>query len=126
MKVLFDIFPARVRVVPAGDVSRALAASELNTYTVEFGRAVDRVRVVLTDDRLLIAADSDTGPVLIFREHYDQDSLYWPKSNSEQKSVISVSGKLILVQHDPNCGCGSRLRSWNPYRTIMSEQDPAS
>jgi hypothetical protein len=124
-KILYDLFPARVRVVPATDVAAALAASELNTYTRAFGRAVDKVRVVLTDQHLLIAADADAGPVLIFRERYDRDSLSWPRKNSEQKRLISESGKLVIVEHDPNCGCGSRLRSWNPYRTVMSEQDPS-
>lgn len=126
MKILHDLFPARVRVIPTSQVADALAASELNTYTIAFGRAVDKVRVVLTEEMVLVAADSDNGPLLIFRERYEKDSLDWPKKQSDQKRVASTSGKLIVIEHDPNCGCGSRLRGWNPYRTVMSERDPES
>lgn len=124
MKILYDLFPARVRAIPESQVANALAAAELNTYTLAFGRAVDKVRVVLTEELVLIAADADAGPVLIFRERYDKSSLIWPKKQAEQKRIISESGKLLVIEHDANCGCGSRLRAWNPYRTVMSERDP--
>ena len=123
MKILYDLFPARVRVVPAGDVPAALAASELNTYTRAFGRAVDKVRVVLTGELILVAADSDGGPLLIFRERYDRSTLDWPKARPAQKRIVSESGKLLVIEFDPNCGCGSRLRAWNPYRNVMSSRD---
>ena len=47
MKILHDLFPARVRVIPTSQVADALAASELNTYPIAFGRAVDKVRATI-------------------------------------------------------------------------------
>ena len=36
----------------------------------------------------------------------------------------TVSGKRFAFKKDTNCGCGSRLRSWNPYKTLSSIKDP--
>lgn len=126
MRILYDLFPSRVRVVPPDQREEALAASELNTFTVAFGRAVDRTRVIVTEKTVMVAADADGGPVLIFREKYDSATLVWSKKRSpkEVNRLVTLTGKLLIVQFSDGCGCGSRLRSWNPYQTVYSSGDP--
>jgi len=123
MKVLHDVFPARVRVI-APEAVPAEGLDELTVFSRDRRRMVDRVRVVVTEKTVLVAADSSDGPVLIFRELYAPESKVWSRSRKDTHRLLTVSGKLLLVAHDDSCGCGSRLRAWNPYRTVYSTRDP--
>lgn len=68
----------------------------------------------------MIAEDSPEGPKLVFRE-----KVLEIKQESKLTHLLTESGKIIVVTKDHNCGCGSRLRSWNPYGNyISSSQDP--
>jgi len=124
VRVLYDLFPARVRVIAPEQREAALAASELNTFTAAFGRAVDKTRVIVTEKTVMVAADADNGPVLIFREKYDPASLVWSRKAGSVNRLVTLTGKLLVVSANTSCGCGSRLRSWNPYRTVYSSGDP--
>lgn len=124
MKVLHDVFPARVRVVPADAVPAAEELGALTVFWREAGRMVDRVRVVVTEKTVMVAADSSSGPVLIFQERYRPESVAWSRSRKDTHRLVTESGKLLLVAHDASCGCGSKLRAWNPYRTVYSTKDP--
>ena len=80
-------------------------------------------RVVQTEDRIIIARDAPAGPVIIFDEPYSGT----PTWNGSEGTVEMVSGTRIEYKKDSACGCGSRLRSWNPYRNIVSSnQDPTA
>ena len=125
MHVVFDLFPARVLVIPPSDELNALNYEEIQVLSaVKSSRRVEAVRVVLTEATVMIAADSDTGPVLIFQEKYDPASLILSKNRSKPMRLRTLNGKVLVFQKDENCGCGSRLRSWNPYRTVYSTKDP--
>lgn len=123
MKIVHDLFPAKVRVSAeyrfADDIDSTPILEKKAT------RVVDAVRVVLLDNVVMIAADSHNGPMLIFREKYDPTTLLILKNSKEAESrVVTESGKLILFKKDENCGCGSKLRAWNPYGTVNSVKDP--
>lgn len=129
MKVLYDLFPARILVIPPGEdgapYEHPRGNDELTvTSAVPHGRRVDAVRVIVTDEMILIAGDSPTGPVLIFRERYDKATLDLQKLRKKISRLTTVQGKIVLLQKDENCGCGSRLRTWNPYGTVNSSKDP--
>jgi hypothetical protein len=122
MKVVCDLFPARIRVAPATTVVDPLTASLTARY--EGSRLVDAVRVVLTNDSILVAADSSDGPMLIFRDKYDPATLRLDRTGRTVSFLETTSGKKVIFEKDENCGCGSRLRSWNPYRIVGSSNDP--
>lgn len=125
MHVTFDLFPARVLVIPPGEELDALDYETLEFLTtVKSARRVEAVRIVITEATVLIAADSHTGPVLIFQEKYDPDSLILNRNRSKPMRLRTRNGKVLVFQKDENCGCGSRLRTWNPYRTVYSTKDP--
>jgi len=126
MKVIYDLFPARVRVCVGENVSDEEYETIGVMTRVQGSRLVDKVRVILTDVTIMIAADSDNGPMLIFRDRYIKESLSpeKPKPNRGVTRLKTETGKVIIMEKDANCGCGSRLRGWNPYNTAYSTNDP--
>lgn len=126
MKIVTDIFPAKT-VVIAPD--HGLTDAEYRALTIQntaaaTARRIDAVRVVVTDEIVMIAADTHGGPMLIFREKYvPQNSVIIKRS--ETSRLITESGKIVLFTKDDDCGCGSKLRAWNPYRTVYSAKDPS-
>lgn len=126
MKIHTDLFPAHVSVAPAtfqdGDLSLLQShPSQDGAFYLQTARVL-----VLTNDvdvlMVVIAQDSPDGAQIVFQESIDQ---YLPSPNPEEDAKIKTSsGKMLAFKKDTNCGCGSRLRSWNPYRTLSSTKDP--
>jgi hypothetical protein len=114
MKVVHDFFPATI-VAVAPRIVEDFTTVTTNRVDVPNGNMYfERVRVVVMqkDDGtniLMVAADHHTGPRLIF---------------SERLSNFNWSGKIIAFRYVQGCNCGSRLRSWSPYRTMDSIKDP--
>lgn len=118
MKVIYDLFPARVRVIPSERISREELSTTTVTTRIPDSRMVDAVRIVISDDTVMIAADSSNGPTLIFREKYSKEDLDLQKKPKSISRLTTSTGKMLIFEKDSNCGCGSRLRGWNPYRTL--------
>lgn len=118
MRVIYDLFPARVRVIPADSVTSSEFAEATVLTRIAGSRMVDAVRIVISDDTVMIAADSSQGPMLIFREKYSTENLDLKKDRKAFSRLVTDSGKMLVFHKDDNCGCGSRLRGWNPYRTL--------
>jgi len=128
MRVLHDLFPAFITVVPPNTVddfkSVAVKSSDLPTGA----RYLERVRIVVTSDDkgdiVMVAADHHTGPRLIFSERITD--LNWSGNKTDDSQLITESGKIIAFKYVKGCNCGSRLRSWSPYRTMDSIKDPTA
>jgi hypothetical protein len=124
MKIIYDLFPAQALVTAPNLVSRDIYA-ELQVTDIkrfEHSRRVEPVRIVLTEDMIMVAADGSNGPMLIFREKYLPDTLLLDKKGTTR--LITVNGKALAFRKDSGCGCGSMLRAWNPYKTLHSMKDP--
>lgn len=119
MRILKDVFPAHVAVAPAGLTDDV---TEVRSSPVSQGaHYVSKTRVVITEDHITVAADGPEGAVIIFYEKYVE---FVPAVDSKSDfRVITASGKIVAFKKDTNCGCGSRLRSWNPYKTLNSIKD---
>lgn len=98
--VRLDLFPA---VISTKDPANPLPNTQL-------GGVLDSKRVIVTDTKVLIFADSPTGPILL----HD-----WNLVDITGKSTvgwtIETEDRLILVRRSGGCGCGSRLRGLRPY-----------
>ena len=125
MKIIHDFFPSTVVAVPPNvienftDVTTAI-------QTPKGGRYLERVRtIVMQDDTskiLMVAADSSDGPRMIFSERLAD--LNWSGDKSKDSQALTRSGKIIAFKYVQGCSCGSRLRSFSPYRTMDSIKDP--
>jgi hypothetical protein len=115
MKVLKDIFPAHIAVVPAGFLEDIY---DLNSAPATEGAYyLATTRVIVTDEIIVVAQDSPEGAKIVFQEKYE---VFLTEGEFR---VVTVSGKMLAFKKDTNCGCGSRLRSWNAYKTIQSMKD---
>ena len=129
MKIVYDLYPARAVVIPSStEISNFSGISFNDARYLQNARKVGPIRIVITDEVIMIAADSHNGPMLIFQEKYDKSSLVLnkkaTKSSERESRLKTVSGKSVIFGKDDDCGCGSKLRAWNPYRTMYSIKDP--
>lgn len=119
MKVLADIFPAHLAVLAAGALDDVYDLSSKPPTPEAFYRST--TRVVVTDEAIFVAQDGPKGAQIIFQEKYE---LFLKAADLKSDyRIITKSGKMLAFQKDTNCGCGSRLRGWNAYKTISSIKD---
>lgn len=121
MKIKYDLFPAHVAAATPELLSDPLTLC--SKPTTEGAYYVQTARVIVTETHVLIAQDSPNGANVIFNEPYDSDNFYRSATPEEDSILITLSGKVLAFKKDTNCGCGSRLRSWNPYKTLYSIKD---
>lgn len=119
MKVTVDLFPSHFSVAPSGEyenVSELVAQPVKRSSNVFY---VSKTRIVLWSngefDFITVASDSPSGPQIVFQQKYVEMT-----ESSGVYRLLTLEGKMIAFEKDSNCGCGSRLRSWNPYRTLQS------
>ncbi len=118
-KIVLDRFPCHLAAAPSGQVEdvttlRSFEPTPGSTY-------LEITRVIVTDEMVIVAKDSPEGPQIVFREAYET---FIPSEKATEDSwVVTNSGKMLAFKKDTGCGCGSRLRGWNPYRTLNSIKD---
>lgn len=101
MNVISDVFPAYVTVTPPGENADSFPISES--------------RVVLTADRILVVKDHIDGPQVVFDQEIDPSDYV---KEGPQHEITTKAGLLLQWTKDSACGCGSRLRTWRPYRYL--------
>ena len=114
MRIQADVFPAIATLADPGSLD------DIETLLPRGGapkgsRKVDACRITVIDGLLLIAVDSPEGPRLVFKEKIE----FYEKKDRVHR-VKTETGKYVAFGKDNNCGCGSRLRTWNPYKNIMT------
>lgn len=118
-KIILDRFPCHLAAAPAGLLDEV---EELRSFEPTPGSTyLETTRIILTENQIFIAKDSPEGPKIVFQEKYDQ-AIVADKTTDDSR-VVTVSGKMIAFKKDTGCGCGSRLRGWNPYKTIGAMSD---
>lgn len=117
-KIIYDLFPAHVSAAPAGLILEPKEFTSLST--VEGTYQISTARVIVTETHILIAQDTPEGAQVVFNESYSTENFFKSPTPEQDSVVVTASGKVIAFKKDTNCGCGSRLRSWNPYKTLYS------
>jgi hypothetical protein len=119
MRIIEDIFPAHSSFAAPGTIDNieTLYANPEQENVYYVGTA----RVVLTETTIMVAIDSPEGAKIVFREEYETFLTNHP--NDPTYRLVTKSGKMVAFKRDSTCGCGSRLRSWNPYKTLGSSKD---
>lgn len=120
MKILQDVFPANFTITPPNLLTDVHDLSPISPPPG--GALVQTTRVIITETNITVAQDAPSGAQIIFNERYT--FFEKAKKDTETSYIITENGKFIAFRKDTNCGCGSRLRSWNPYKTLNSIRDP--
>lgn len=116
-----DAFPATL-VVTAPDFPVPVEDLRSSPPTPETA-FLNITRVVVSHDRVIVAVDHVDGPQVVFSEGIDPES-HHRGSNHIDSYVTTLTGKKLAWKRDPQCGCGSRLRSWRPFKIMGSSKDP--
>jgi len=124
MNARADVVPATVSIAPTGsDIEPFNLRSAPPTHG---SYPITIARVVIMNNRIIIAQDSGNGPQVVFSEGIDPLTYYKNPDKDRDSFVQTLSGKKIAFKKDSACGCGSRLRSWNPYGSgVSSIKDPS-
>lgn len=118
-----DVFPAMLAIAPPESETRATTLGTLPDTI----RVVEKVRVIVTLDRIVVFADSAKGPHVIFSERMD-DYVAPMKATRQtirtmgptEAQVTTSSGKTLAFRKAGGCGCGSKLKSFDPFPTLSS------
>jgi hypothetical protein len=74
-------------------------------------------RVIVTGERVTVFKDDTAGEAIDPTTHF--------KGSIHQDSYVqTVSGKKLSWRKDQACGCGSRLKSFRPFKYMSSSKDP--
>lgn len=117
MKKSFDIFPALLKIAPPGSLEDFRALTPVGAAP-DGTRRLDRCRAIMVGEKLFIAVDSPEGPELIFREKVADF-----ERTKDMVSVLTETGKILAIKKDQNCGCGSKLRGWDPFKSIAFSEE---
>ena len=114
MKIILDRFPCHLAAAPAGTYEDV---EELRSFEPTPGSTyMETTRIIMTESTIFVAKDGPEGPQIVFREKYDQAII--ADKVTDDSRIVTASGKMIAFKKDTGCGCGSRLRGWNAYKTI--------
>ncbi len=118
-RVLVDRFPCHLAAIAAGEIEDV---TTMQSFEPTKGSSyLEITRVIITDEQIVVAKDSPSGPQIVFQERYET---FIPSEKAiEDSFVVTSSGKMLAFKKDTGCGCGSRLRGWNPYKTLNSIKD---
>ena len=119
-----DLFPAYV-VIATADFPTPI--EEISSAPPTPGTAqITIARVVVSNTRIIVAQDGPQGPQIVYDEAIDPESHFKSASPLTLDSyVTTATGVKIVFKKDTACGCGSRLRSWNPTGGISTSiKDP--
>lgn len=119
----FDLFPAFIIFIPRDDAT-PLTGIKSDPPTPVGSHRLDKARVVVSDDQILVAVDSEIGPKVVFKQLIVPGSFIQAASKEQDSYVTTVDGVRLAFRKNTACGCGSRLRSWSPYRTLHSTKNP--
>lgn len=113
-----DIFPALVNLA-LGSHEVPVEELQATPYHDERVRQFNSARVTVLHGYVMIALEGYQGPKLVFREKAVQ--VFRNPTRSGLSWVVTETGKKLAIARDDACGCGSRLRSWNPERAVYGE-----
>jgi hypothetical protein len=122
LRITYDVFPARL-IVSAPNVYKSVhyfkLPEEKEPKSIPEGTFyVEVSRIVLTEDEVLVAVENEDGAQIIFRDKYDPLKLEKSTFLNPHNRLTTETGRMLIFEKDSTCGCGARLKSWNPYRTL--------
>lgn len=110
--VIYDLFPAEVTVTSK--------SPETGEYIESSAFIMPSARVVVTNEEVLVVIDAPMGPILALQMPYAPGNFDQAPKQSGVSTIETSTGQRLSFRKDESCGCGSRLRGWNPYSHIVA------
>lgn len=105
-----DLFPAVVSVYGPDFVNLADSPFDVVGFSDRGARRFTECRVIVHKNSVIVGADGPRGPQTVFKGEVEQVF-----STKLYTRVLTTDGFLVVFAKSKGCGCGSRLKSWNPY-----------
>lgn len=109
-----DLFPAVASVYPPEAVSVFEYPYSLIGFSDRSAQNFTECRVIVHNNQVIVGATTARGPSVVFSDTVRELLVEPPYTR-----VLTDSGSLVVFGVSKGCGCGSRLRSWNPYGSII-------
>lgn len=78
-------------------------------------------RAIVTDDEVYIYADDTHGPSVIFNDRLEDFS----GTAQNGWTALTSDGNTVNMTRSGGCGCGSRLKGYNPFPGLPFEKMPS-
>lgn len=111
---MVDHFPAIVAVYPPDVVSGFEKPFETVGVADNGGKIFSDCRFIVHNNFVIVGASTVSGPQVVFRASVAELFVVKPYTR-----VLTVENFLVVSTRSKGCGCGSRLRSWNPYGNVV-------
>lgn len=109
-----DVFPAVVAVYPPSFVlNYEKPFSDVGVANPE-AKIFSESRVIVHKNRVIVGASTVVGAQTVFSDSVVEVFVIKPYTR-----VLTSSGHLVVFTRSKGCGCGSRLKSWNPYGNVV-------
>ena len=111
--ILTDLFPALVAVYPSSVLSGAVSPFSGFGVSNDGATKFYESRVIVHKNLVIVGADSPRGPQTMFKANVSEVF-----KDGSYTRVLTSQGDLVVFAKSKGCGCGTRLRSWNPYGSV--------
>lgn len=109
-----DVFPALVSIY-SDAASRGWEKPFVIVGLSDAGATkFNECRVIVHKNKIIVGADTGRGPAKVFEASVAEVFVEKPYTR-----VLTTDGQLVVFAVSKGCGCGSRLRSWNPYGNVV-------
>ena len=114
-----DVFPALVSVYRPDVVLLMESPFDSVGLSDEGAEKFSECRVIVQKNLLIVGAHTARGVQAVFRGEVEEIF-----KSGQFTRVLTRSGHLVVFAKSKGCGCGSKLRSWNPYgKFVRSSKD---
>lgn len=108
-----DLFPALVAVYPPSVVFQWKTPFSNVGIAEKGGTKFYESRVIVHKNLVTVGIDSPRGCQTVY-----QAPVVEVFKEAEYTRVLTDDGTLVVFAKSKGCGCGSKLRSWNPYGRV--------
>ncbi len=78
----------------------------------------NNARVIVHKNQIIVGIDSALGPQEALR-----DNIVFFDVQKPFTRLLTEKGLLVVFAKTGDCGCGSKLRGWNPYGNVVRSKN---
>lgn len=109
-----DIFPAVVAVYPPDVVASFEKPFSDVGIASSGGKIFSDCRFIVHNNFVIVGASTVSGVQKVFQASVAEVFVVKPYTR-----VLTAENFLVVATRSKGCGCGSRLKSWNPYGNVV-------